>query len=373
LWYNYYRKIKGELLFMAFTEKGLTAIKTIIASYKEGEKFCAKEVGCAGATLSAVYKDGYLTRYNTSPVTYSYTKEQYEKILSDLPKTFAPYTEQEFLREIKMTYEELVEYCNNKYGRVTGSYFCTPEMKSQNSKITRGNEGLIVHHVKEDRAIMLSNKIYAIMQPWEWQCGENLVYCNIFEHLLLHMKITDSLDFIRCITEKVVPGWGGVVNYILPDLVKSFYGVDNYLGVSRKCFQDYVITWLKNICATDMAIIFRRIADPRFPSKWEEPELWLTVNSEEEFVEKTTNAKILRKQQEEARQKEEEARREKEKAEKEHLFRTSKIRKNKDGTIFENYEAVLKKYGRGQQNEQSLRSAIENKTKWHKSTWQYVD
>ncbi len=358
---------------MAFTEKGLTAIKTIIASYKEGEKFCAKEVGCAGATLSAICKDGYLIRYNTSPVTYSYSKEQHEKILSDLPKTFAPYTEQEFLQETTMSYEELVNYCNDKYGRVTGSYFCTPEMKSQNTKITRGDEGLIVHHVKEDRAIMLCNKTYAIEQPWEWQCGENLVYCNVFEHLLLHMRITDSLDFFQCCTKKVVPGWGGVVNYILPSLIKTFYDTESYLGVSKKCFQDYTIAWLKNICSTDMIYVFRKVSNPRFPSKWEEPELWL-LSSEEEYTERIRlkSEELRKKQEQEAKCREEETRK-REKVEGDILFRTSKIRRNKDGTIFENAEAVLKKYGKGQRNEQSLKNAIEKKIKWRRSTWQYVD
>ena len=48
---------------------------------------------------------------------------------------------------------------------------------------------------------MLSNPQFAITQPYEYQLGKNLVYCNLLEHLILHMKITD--DFIDVATDSV--------------------------------------------------------------------------------------------------------------------------------------------------------------------------
>lgn len=358
---------------MAFTEKGLEAIKAVISSYKEGDKFCAKDIGVAGATMVSICKDGYLTRYNTSPVSYSYTKEQYDKIVADLPKTFARYSEKELLSQMEMTYMELVNYCNNKYGNVTGSYFCTPEMKSQNSKIRRSKEGLIVHHVMEDRSIMLCNKIYAIEQPWEWQCGENLVYCNIFEHLLLHMKITENLDFLQCLKGGVVPGWGGVVNFILPGLINEYYSVNYVENVSKKFFREFVCKWLEDICKSEKAILFRQLDNPMVLPKWRYPRLWLMSNSEEEFIEAVKKEEDQTREEIRVRESEEKRKRKEEEEEKIRIFKTSKIRHNKTGKIYENYEAVLAKYGRGQLNENNLRNAIENKTKWHKSTWQYID
>ena len=41
-------------------------------------------------------------------------------------------------------------------------------------------------------AIMLSNDQYAKNNPFSYQKAERLVYCNILEHLLLHIKIAEE-------------------------------------------------------------------------------------------------------------------------------------------------------------------------------------
>ena len=58
-----------------------------------------------------------------------------------------------------------------------------------NQKCKRTKEGLFAHHKMEDRMVMLSEKLIAMMFPFEWQQKHNIVYCDYLEHLLLHVLI----------------------------------------------------------------------------------------------------------------------------------------------------------------------------------------
>lgn len=91
--------------------------------------------------------------------------------------------------ELKMTYAEYVEYLANKYGKAIVNYYCTPECKSKNPKVTRTKEGLECHHIDEDKYILLS-KPYFARKHWETQLADRLIYADKIEHLLLHIKIT---------------------------------------------------------------------------------------------------------------------------------------------------------------------------------------
>ena len=95
----------------------------------------------------------------------------------------------EFKDELKMTYGELQSYLIQKYGSAKYDYFVNPKCKSKNRKVSRTSEGLYCHHMDEDKGGNLGNPPQAKMQPFEWQKKERLVYCNILEHLILHMKI----------------------------------------------------------------------------------------------------------------------------------------------------------------------------------------
>lgn len=95
----------------------------------------------------------------------------------------------ELLKEIKMPYNELLNYLTKKYGPAKYDYFSTPECKSKNKKSSRSSEGLYCHHMDEDKGVNLTSAFHAVRQPFEWQRKERLVYCNALEHLLLHMKI----------------------------------------------------------------------------------------------------------------------------------------------------------------------------------------
>ena len=96
---------------------------------------------------------------------------------------------EEILYELKLSYYELVDYLLKKYGPAKYDYFRTMELKSKNSKVTRTSEGLICHHIDEDKGGNLNNPDQAKNQPFEWQLKERLVYCNLLEHLILHIKI----------------------------------------------------------------------------------------------------------------------------------------------------------------------------------------
>lgn len=126
----------------------------------------------------------------------------------------------EYNKVKKYSYEEYCKYLQDKYGLAKGAYYSPSWVKNQ--KITRTKEGLVIHHKMEDHAIMLSNQMFAQMNPYEWQLPENLVFCDYLEHLLLHIMIceepsSDKNDF-------EVVGYGGVVNFIVPELNDLYSG-----------------------------------------------------------------------------------------------------------------------------------------------------
>lgn len=99
----------------------------------------------------------------------------------------------EIQNQLSMNYEELVKYLQNKYGLAPCSYFYKDNCKSVNPKVRRAStDGLCCHHVKEDDGYLLNKTETAKLQPFLWQQPEYLVYCNILEHLILHLKITQK-------------------------------------------------------------------------------------------------------------------------------------------------------------------------------------
>ncbi|MBR3470949.1 MAG: hypothetical protein IKH28_14865 [Lachnospiraceae bacterium] len=95
----------------------------------------------------------------------------------------------EVFSELDMSYDDLVMHLLNKYGRAEYDYFCTPECKTRNTKVSRTKEGLYCHHIDEDKEECLSESIAARRCPFECQKKERLVYCNLLEHIILHIKI----------------------------------------------------------------------------------------------------------------------------------------------------------------------------------------
>lgn len=102
---------------------------------------------------------------------------------------------------LSFSYDELLEHLREKHGPVTDDYyrersyqrFLDNKIKSiQKGKYSRTQEGLYTHHNFENEYENLSNEVYikTYRYPYELQRKENLVYCDLIEHLILHAKIT---------------------------------------------------------------------------------------------------------------------------------------------------------------------------------------
>jgi len=70
---------------------------------------------------------------------------------------------------LDLEYEQACKFLQNKYGLPSKNYFSTEECKSKVPKNGRGYDGLFLHHIDEDKAIMLSNSEYAKRNPFEYQ------------------------------------------------------------------------------------------------------------------------------------------------------------------------------------------------------------
>ncbi len=126
------------------------------------------------------------------------------------------------LRSLK--YDSLCQYLQKKYGVVGGPYFINEKCRTKNEKIKRTSEGLFIHHIYEKKAIMLSHSEYAIAQPFEWQDGNNLVYCNYFEHMLLHIAIVKEFLKEEAQKTKTAVGIGGLINFMIPEIIDYING-----------------------------------------------------------------------------------------------------------------------------------------------------
>lgn len=152
----------------------------------------------------------------------------------------------EIKNELKMSYNELVNYLLQKYGPAEFDYFSNESCKSKNPKVSRTNEGLFCHHIDEDKAIMLSNDKFALMNPWEYQKANRLVYCNVLEHLILHIKIVEEPKN-KDANEMELQGIGGVISFMCPQ-INDFYNGYNFTkpylikiySLIENNFEDYI-------------------------------------------------------------------------------------------------------------------------------------
>ena len=131
--------------------------------------------------------------------------------------------------QLRMSYEEQVQYLLDKYGSAEYDYFCNESCKSRNSKVSRTKEGLVCHHIDEDKAIMLSSPSYAAKNRFDYQKADRLVYCNLLEHLLLHIKIVIEPRHSEANLFEM-PGVGGIVN--ICRTLNDYYG-------GRECKREY--------------------------------------------------------------------------------------------------------------------------------------
>ena len=94
-----------------------------------------------------------------------------------------------------MSYEDYADSLIRKYGTVQEPYFTDTYLEEKNSNIVRVSEGLYIHHIDEDKTANLSSAEYIKTKSnasYEYQMPWRLVYCNVVEHLILHMKIVEN-------------------------------------------------------------------------------------------------------------------------------------------------------------------------------------
>ena len=145
---------------------------------------------------------------------------------------------EEFEKVKNYNYLEYCDYLKEKYGNVKGNYFLTETCKSKNRSITRGKEGLFIHHIKENEVTLLSKYEKAIKMPFEFQHAENLVYCDYTEHLLLHIMIVREYLTEEYFKETYeVVGICGILYYIVPSINNYFSGVKPTTSWELKAFE----------------------------------------------------------------------------------------------------------------------------------------
>lgn len=143
-------------------------------------------------------------------------------------------------------YNEVVKYLLKKYGSAKHNYFKDTACKAKNPLVTRTNEGLFCHHIDEDKAIMLCDDKFVVNNPFEYQKADRLVYCNLLEHLLLHVKIAENPS--PDANENELPGIGGAINFICKELNDIYSGKKfadewrkNVANKVKDNFDDYII------------------------------------------------------------------------------------------------------------------------------------
>lgn len=138
------------------------------------------------------------------------------------------------------SYEELLIDLKKKYGVPSDSYFHNCVSYSPRQSIKRSAEGLLIHHDREDTAIMLSHAEFnkRFKYPFEWHNPENLTYCNMLEHLMLHILICCRKKGVLNERLQQETGSGGVVNFMAPQ-------VNTYLSGAY----EYKMPWILNALA----------------------------------------------------------------------------------------------------------------------------
>ena len=192
----------------------------------------------------------------------------------------------EFDKVKDMTYLEYCDYLQSKYGIGLTDYMTKSFNKNQ--KCTRTKEGLVVHHKDEDKMIMLSKKEIAEQFPFEWQTKEHLVYCDMLEHLLLHVLICKYPSKDR------IPGFdvgiGGASNFLIPELNDVYCGWKSNQKW-QQCLHDRIIddkvVYLAIIEKYILEVLRPKECDPRpylLSSYNENFGLWNNDNNKEIFL-----------------------------------------------------------------------------------------
>lgn len=153
---------------------------------------------------------------------------------------------EEYLNLLSKTYDEAVEILRQKYGQVKDDYFKEKSYerffkgeikKPGTANYSRFKEGLVCHHVAENKFLNMSNTFYIKDQkiPFEYQKKDRLVYCDYLEHLILHALISKETN-----GNMGAPGYD---TYLMPTSLHWYIFKENI--PKTKWLACYKKAWLK--------------------------------------------------------------------------------------------------------------------------------
>lgn len=142
---------------------------------------------------------------------------------------------------LSMNYHDAVSFLLKKYGPSADNYFkeksyqrfLNGEIKSiTKGNVSRTNDGLYCHHIEENHYLNLAQLDFLKQQrpPFFVQEKEQLVYCDLIEHLLLHTLITKETDGEF--------GFPGLQVFLVPKAVEWF--IDKKIPTrkwEKNCYQ----------------------------------------------------------------------------------------------------------------------------------------
>ena len=184
----------------------------------------------------------------------------------------------EIKQELNMGYFELCQYLQNKYGIPSRAYFANENCASTPQTIKRGNDGLYLHHISEyccddlakpwrEHSIFfeLLCDYYNIEDRkelyWQFQKPDLLCYCNLLEHLLLHLKLNmiridiDNADIYAFDADIQLYQFpmslndvfsGGVINYLMPALDDIYAHPDKYYDTPQTAWRNMVTALVRD-------------------------------------------------------------------------------------------------------------------------------
>ena len=246
-----------QAIFDAFADKSVAAEKSVEIDDKsfgdlinaEIERIKAKNGGATPRPYEPTdaSDDEAEEETDTPKPKRTYEPSKKEEVNLEPVKSVSYDSSITYKDELNMSYKELVEHLLAKYGRAKGDYFLTESCRSKNNAISRGKEGLFCHHIDEDKAIMLSNPDFASRNPFAYQKADRLCYCDILEHLILHIKIAEEPKN-KDANENELVGIGGAATFICRQINDCYSGkyLTQYFMVRiremiKDNFDDYIM------------------------------------------------------------------------------------------------------------------------------------
>lgn len=144
----------------------------------------------------------------------------------------------------RMSYDEYVESLLEKYGSVSHDYYINEGCLTRSGN-SRTFDGLVIHHIDEDKEAGLSTMWKyrnPFSMPEEYQKADRLVYCNLVEHLLLHMKILEK-ELTRIVPERRVDKVVSVKGFALIAKILMTYVIDLFTSPKSEGNPNYGLGW----------------------------------------------------------------------------------------------------------------------------------